>query len=63
MIENVSETTSMRFLSNPYGCKFTFNLIVDHVDDKFFVCGLAITCDKHAHLKLPSDKSFATYFF
>ena len=62
MLENVSEITSMRFLSNSYCCNFTFNLIVDHVDDKFFLCGLAITYDKHAHLKLPSDKSFATYF-
>jgi hypothetical protein len=43
--------TSMRSFNNVHSCKFTFNLIIEHVD-KFFVSSMCITCDKLAEFKL-----------
>jgi uncharacterized protein YfbU (UPF0304 family) len=52
ILDNVSMITSMRSLNNVHSCKFTFNLIVEHVVDKFFVSSMCITCDKLAEFKL-----------
>jgi hypothetical protein len=52
ILDNVSLITSMRSFNNVYSCKFTFNLIIEHVVDKFFVSSMCITCDKLAEFKL-----------
>ena len=64
MLENVSMIISMRSLNNAHSCKFTFNLIVEHVVVKLFVCLLCITCDKLVDFKLnmPNNKSCEPYF-
>jgi hypothetical protein len=64
MLENVSVLTSMRSLNNVHSCKFTFNLIVEHVVDKLFVYEMCITCDKLAKFKLKilNDKHCVPYF-
>ena len=43
MLENVSMIMSTTSLNNAHSCKFTFNLIVEHVVVKLFVCVLCIT--------------------
>ena len=64
MLENVSMIISMRSLNNAHSCKFTFNLIVEHVVDKLLVCAMCITCDKLVDFKLnmPNNKSCEPYF-
>ena len=52
MLENVSMIISMRSLNNAHCCKFTFNLIVEHVVDKLFVYAICITCDNLVDFKL-----------
>jgi hypothetical protein len=52
ILDNVSMVTSMRSFNNVHSCKFTFNLIIEHVVDKFFVSSMCITCDKLAEFKL-----------
>jgi hypothetical protein len=56
--------TSMRSFNNVHSCKFTFNLIVEYIVDKFFVCAMSITCDKLSEFKLNmvNDKHCVTYF-
>jgi hypothetical protein len=46
MPENVSMVTSMRSLNSVHSHRFIFNLIVEHIDNKWFVCVMCITCDK-----------------
>jgi hypothetical protein len=48
MIQNVSMLTSIISLNNVHSCKLTFNLIIEHVVDKFLVSSMCITCDKLA---------------
>jgi hypothetical protein len=52
ILDNVSMVTSMRSFNNVHSCKFTFNLIVENVVDKFFVSSMCITCDNLAEFKL-----------
>jgi hypothetical protein len=52
ILDNVSMITSMRSFNNVHSCKFTFNLNVEHVVDKFFVSSMCITCDNLAEIKL-----------
>jgi hypothetical protein len=52
MLDNVSMITSMRSFKNVYSRKLTFNLIIEHVVDKFFVSSMCITCDNLAEFKL-----------
>jgi len=58
----IMSTTS---LNNAHSCKFTFNLTVEHVVDKLFVCAMCIICDKLVDFKLnmPNNKSCEPYFF
>jgi hypothetical protein len=62
-LDNVSMITSMRSYNNVHSCKFTFNLIVEHVVDKFFVSSMCITCDNLAEFKLNMsyDKHCVSY--
>jgi hypothetical protein len=64
ILDNVSMITSMRSFHNVYSCKITFNLIVEHVVDKFFVSSMCITCDNLAEFKLNMsyDKHCVPYF-
>jgi hypothetical protein len=64
MLNNVSMITSMRSFNNVHSCKFTFNLIVEHVFDKFFVSSMCITCDNLAEFKLNMsyDNHCVSYF-
>jgi hypothetical protein len=52
MLYNVSMIASRRSFNTVNSCKLTFNLIIEHVVDKFFVNSMCITCDKLAELKL-----------
>ena len=52
MLECVLHKSSMKSLNSAYSCKFTFNIIVHLVENKFYVCAICITCDKLAELKL-----------
>jgi hypothetical protein len=65
ILDNVSMITSMRSFHNVYSCKITFNLIVEHVVDKFFVSSMCITCDNLAEFKLNMsyDKHCVPYFY
>jgi hypothetical protein len=64
MLDNVSMITSMRAFNNVHNCKLTFNLIIEHVVDKFFVSSMCITCDKLAEFKLNmlDDNHCVSYF-
>jgi len=64
MLENISMITSMRSLNNAHSCKFTFNLIVEHVVDKLLVCAMCITCDNLVDFKLNmlNNNSCEPYF-
>jgi len=65
MLENISMITSMRSLNNANSCKFTFNLIVEHVVDKLFICAMCIACDNLVDFKLNmlNNKFCEPYFF
>jgi hypothetical protein len=64
MLDNMSMITSMRSFKNVHSCKFTFNLIVEHVVDKFFVSSVFIICDKLAEFKLNmSDDNHCVPYF
>ena len=52
MNESVLNISSMKSLNNAHSCKFTFNLIVEHVVDKLLVCAMCITCDNLVDFKL-----------
>ena len=64
MLENVSMIMSTTSLNNAHSCKFTFNLTVEYVVDKLFVCAMCIICDKLVDFKLnmPNNKSCEPYF-
>jgi hypothetical protein len=64
MLDNVSMITSMRSFKNVHSYKLTFNLIVEHVVDKFFVSSMCIACDNLAEFKLnmPDDNHCVPYF-
>jgi hypothetical protein len=64
MLDNISMITSLRSLNNAHSCKFTFNLIVEQVFDKFFVCSMCITCDKLFEFKtnMSNAKHCEPYF-
>jgi hypothetical protein len=54
----------MRSFNNVHSCKFAFNLIIEHVVDKFFVSSMCITCDKLAEFKLNmSDDNHCVPYF
>jgi hypothetical protein len=52
ILDNVSMITFMRSFNNVHSYKFTFNLIIEYVVDKFFVSSMCITCDKLVKFKL-----------
>jgi hypothetical protein len=64
MFDNVSMMTSFRSLNNVHSCKFTFNLIIEQVFDKFFVCSICITCDNLSEFKtnMSNAKHCEPYF-
>jgi len=64
MNESVLNTSSMKSLNNAHSCKFTFNLIVEHVVDKLLVCAMCITCDNLVDFKLNmlNNNSCEPYF-
>jgi hypothetical protein len=65
MLESVLDISSIKPFISADGCKFTFNIVVHHVVNKFYVCALCITCDKLAELKLNKMSSISceSYFF
>ena len=64
MNESVLNISSMKSLNNAHSCKFTFNLIVEHVVDKLLVCAMCITCDNLVDFKLNmlNNNSCEPYF-